>query len=105
MRISLQQVLRRHHLPGDAEAALHGPGRDKRILQTVQTAVLCQSLDCRDGAAIDFNREHEAGIDGTFVHQDRARATLTHLAALLGPGQVQLVAEQVEQRGTGRHLE
>ena len=49
--------------------------------------------------ALVHHRERQAGHDAAAVDQDRAGAALAEAAALLGPGQVQAVAQGVEQRG------
>jgi hypothetical protein len=45
--------------------------------------------------------ERQAGIDAPAVDDDRAGAALAVVAALLGAGQVQVLAQRVEQRGAG----
>ena len=42
--------------------------------------------------------EREAGIDAPAVDQDGAGAALAAVAALLGAGQVEALAQEVEQR-------
>jgi hypothetical protein len=39
-----------------------------------------------------------AGIHRLSVQQDRARATLATVAGALGPGQIEMVAEHLEER-------
>jgi len=47
----------------------------------------------------------EAGIDPPPVDQHRARAALAVIAALLGGGQVEMVAQRIEQGRPRRELE
>ena len=51
--------------------------------------------------AVLHDRQRQAGIDPPAVDQHRAGAALAVVAALLGAGQVELVAQQVEERGPG----
>ena len=48
--------------------------------------------------AVAADREREAGIDPAPVDVDRAGAALPAVAALLGPGQIEAFAKQIEQR-------
>ena len=57
-----------------------------------------QALDGRDLAAVRLDRQDEAGVDDAAVQADRAGAALAHEAALLRAGQLEVVAEHVEQR-------
>jgi hypothetical protein len=43
------------------------------------------------------DREREAGVDAPAVDDDRTGAALTVIATLLGPSEVQMLAQRVEQ--------
>ena len=45
--------------------------------------------------------QDQAGIDGLPVEEHRAGPALTYPTAFLGPGQPQLVAEQIDQTEVG----
>ena len=45
-----------------------------------------------------LTREREAGIDPPAVDEDRAGAALAAIAALLGAGEVETLAQEVEKR-------
>ena len=64
-----------------------------------------QALDGGDFGAVLHHRERQAGIDPPPVHQHRAGAALAVVAALLGSGQIEMVAQRVEQGRPRRHLE
>src|ERR1700722_14780785 len=49
--------------------------------------------------------EGETGVDAATVNVDRACSALTVITAFLGAGQRKILAEAVEQRGTGVKLE
>ena len=64
----------------------------------MQPAAVGHALDGRDLAPLALDRKHQAGEHGLAVDQDRARPALAELAAVLGAGEVQLLAEHLEQR-------
>ena len=57
-----------------------------------------QSLHGRHLAAVGRRREHHAAVHPAAVEQDRARPAFAAVAALLGAGQVEVLAQQVQQR-------
>ena len=54
-------------------------------------------LDRRDVAAIGLDGEHRAGLDRLAVDVDGARAALAGVAADVGPGEVEVLADQLDQ--------
>src|ERR1700704_359260 len=91
--------MRCHHLTWDAEPTLHcAPGKE-RVLQAAELSVLAQTFDCGHLAARHLGCKHQAGIDGAAIGQDGAGTTLAGIAALLGPGEFQIVADEVQQGG------
>ena len=56
-------------------------------------------------AAVRLDGEHEARVDAPPVDEHRARAALADEAALLGAGQPEVVAQDVEQRVVRRDLD
>ena len=78
---------------------------DERLLQRMQRAVRRQSLDGGDLGAVLHDRQREAGIDPPPVDQHGAGAALAVIAALLGAGQIEMVAQRVEQGRPRRELE
>ena len=90
---------RRHDLAGRAVAALEGIVLDERRLHRMQAAIVGQALDRGDRLALAHHRQRQAGHDAPAIQQDGAGAALAEAAALLGAGQVQPVAQRVEQRG------
>ena len=51
-----------------------------------------------DRAAFAFHGEHHAGKDRLAVEQHGAGAALPELAAVLGPGELEVLAQDLEQR-------
>ena len=56
-----------------------------------------QPLDRLDRPAVRLARGHEAGADLLAVEPDRARAAVARVAADLGPGQPEVLAQDVDQ--------
>src|SRR5262249_42470117 len=77
------------------EGSLHGVERTGRA----------QTLDGDDVVVLMHDRKGQAGIDPPAVDQHSAGAALPVVAALLGAGEVEVLAEGVEQRGTEVYLE
>src|SRR5262245_60768104 len=99
------QAGRRADLSRRAIAALEGVVLDEGVLQGVQGAILGQPLDGRDMRAILHDGKRQAGIDAPAVDQDGASSALAMVAALLGTGQVEAVAQGVEQGRPGRDID
>ena len=78
-------------MPGDADAALRRPVLDERVLDAVEALALDQALDGLDRGAVGLIGQHQARVHGLAVHEDGARAALALAAALLGPGQPQVL--------------
>jgi hypothetical protein len=70
---------------------------DERALHGVQLAAAAQALDGADLAALTGDRQGEAREDGPAVDDDRAGAAGALVAALLRTGQVEMLAEGVEE--------
>ena len=76
---------------------------DERRLQRVQRARRAEPFDGGDLAALVLHGQREAAVDALAVDQHRAGAAGALVAALLGAEQVQLLAQQIEQRGAHVH--
>ena len=99
-RVRLQQLLGRHDHAGDAEAALDRAGQDERLLDQVRPIRRAQALDRRDLRALERGDPGDAREDGLAVDEDHAGAALAlAVARLLGPGQAEVLPDQVEQDG------
>ena len=105
MRVGRQQVSRGDDHAWNAEAALNGAGFDERLLHRIELSVSAQSFDRDDILAIAFDGEHETSVDRTAVQQHRAGAALAFGAAFFRAGQIQLVAQRLEQRVMRLHIE
>ena len=97
-RLRAQQALGRHDLSRRAVAALERVLVGERLLDRPQLLAAHQALDGRDLVALGLERERQAGVARHAVDQHRAGAALAALAAGLGAGQAEPLAEDVEQR-------
>ena len=71
---------------------------DEGGLHRMQRVALGEALDGDDVGAVVADGERQAGIDAPAVDQHGAGAALAAVAALLGAGEVEPLAQQVEQR-------
>src|SRR5262245_2184756 len=102
-RVPVEQGLGRHDHAVAAEAALAGLLGDERALEGLELLDRPQALDCRD-LALDRRRgRRDARPRGAAVDEDRARPALSQAAAELRAVQLEIVAQDVEQRGIRIH--
>ena len=103
-----QEVVDGDHEARGAEAALHAAGLDHRLLDVGEDVARQrrvprlapgrrETLDGGDGAPDRRLGQLEAGAHEHAVDQHRARAALALLAGVLGAGQPEPVAQDVEQ--------
>ena len=70
---------------------------DEGLLDGVERIAAHQSLDGGDRSSLALDRQHETTVDWLGLKKDRAGAAVAHVAAGLGAGQADLVAERVQQ--------
>ena len=70
---------------------------DEGGLNGVQDFALGQPFDRGDLRAVQADGKRQTGIDAPAVDQHRAGAALAAVAALLGSGEIEPLAQQVEQ--------
>src|SRR5262249_44964236 len=95
---AVEQRLGRHQEARSADAALQSCVLEKFSLQGVQLLAVGETLDRDDLASLRLDPEDEAGADHATVEDDAARAAVAGRAALLGPGQLEAVAQHLEER-------
>src|SRR4051795_4916794 len=88
-----------HDLAGSAIAALESITLYERRLQRMELIALGQALDGGDLATFHQSGERQTGLYPLTVHQDRAGATLTEPAAFFRAGELQVLAQCIEQCG------
>ena len=91
--------------PGRAVAALIAVVLHEGGLHRMQVVRRAQALDGGDLVALVHHRERQAGVDPPAVDDHRAGAALAVVAALLGAGEMQVLAQRIEQRGAGVDLQ
>ena len=98
-RVFLEQGRRRHHHPRRAKAALQPVVILKRLLDGAERAIGGRlPFDGLDFGAIGLDREHGAGFDRIAVHMDHTGAALAGVAAHMGAGQFQIIAQEMHQQ-------
>src|SRR5262245_38541957 len=96
--VALEQLPGGAQDPGRAVAALGGPELRERGLQGVRRVRPRQALDGDDRPSLALDREDEARQHRAPVEQDGAGAALPQLAAVLGPGEPEVLAQRLEER-------
>src|SRR5215831_1040847 len=89
------QFVGRQQHAGRAEAALRGVARDELALQLRDLAAIGQPLDGIHGLAGNLRRQREAAARDAAVDHHGACAADPVLAAEMGSGQLQLLAQEV----------
>jgi hypothetical protein len=97
-RISLQQSVGGHDLPGDAESALHRAMLHERFLQWVKVHLVMDALrQTFDGDNL-FSIRTFSGVNARHnrltIHKDGTRAALSFVAANLCPRQTKSFAQE-----------
>ncbi len=93
----LQQGGRAHQHPGGAVAALEGVVVAEGLLERRQLVALREPLDGLDARAVDLDGEQHAALHEPAVEDDAARAAVAGVAADVAAGQVEVVAEEVDE--------
>ena len=70
----------------------------KCLQYPAKIGLLCQPLDGDHRAPADLHGQEMASVHWLSVQQDRARPTLATVAGAFGPGQIEMVAEHLEER-------
>ncbi len=97
-----QHAERRAELSWGTVAALKRVVRDERLLEGVQVVAICrQPLDGDDLGILVRDSEGQAAIDASPVEQDGAGAALPVVAALLGAGESEPLAQRIQERRAG----
>src|SRR3972149_7035274 len=64
-----------------------------------------QTFDGRDLSPRGLDRQHQAGVHRPPVEEDRAGSTLAVVASPLGPGEIRLLAQEIEKKLPGVDLD
>ena len=93
-----QQRERRHHEAGRAEPALEGELSMNACWSGCSVSPSARPSIVVDVAAVGLHREHEARAHRLAVDEHRARAAHAVLAAEVGAGELELLAQEVGER-------
>jgi hypothetical protein len=77
---------------------MRGIERHEGSLHRMQRVGRAEALDGGDRLPVVHHGEGQTGVDPPVVHVHGARATLALIAALLGPGEADVLAQAIEQR-------
>jgi hypothetical protein len=97
--VVLHQVERAHDHAGRAEAALQRVIVAKRLLHRVQRVAVGDVLDGLDRAALGLHRQQRARLDRLAIDMDDAGAALAGVAADMGAGEAERLAQELHQQG------
>jgi hypothetical protein len=67
------------------------------FLQYAQLAGLCERLDCLDGLPLRLRERHKARFHQNAVDETRTCAAFAGATAFLVAGQIEVVADEIEQ--------
>ena len=93
----MQQGGGAHDHAGGAEAALEGVLVEEGLLHGSELAMLLEAFDGCDLCAASLRDEGLAGANGFAVEENGAGAAHALAAAVLGSGEIQIVAKDAEQ--------
>src|SRR4029079_5418604 len=99
-RLVSEEMHRRHHHAGRAEATLETVAFPEALLNRVQSSVCGEALDGRQVRSLGLHGEHRARLHRLAVDEHGARAADARLAPDVGPGQVAEVPQVVNQEET-----
>ena len=106
MRVPFQQADGCDYHPGRADATLRAAAFDERLLHRVQLSSTNRNcFDRLERAAFDLRYRHETTVHQLPVDQNAARAAFAFATTFFGSGEIQLLAQYVEQTLHGKGFE
>ena len=105
VRDAAQQVVGGHDLARDAEAALHAALVEEGLLQPAQDPPGARPSTVVTSPPSASTASTRHGVHDPTIEPHGAGAALADQAAFLGAGQLEVVAQDVEERVVRRHLE
>ncbi len=103
-RVLGEEGRQRHHHAGCAVAALQAVILAESLLDGVQLALVGHPLDRGDRRAVRLHGEHRAGLDRLPVDEHCARAARRRVAADVGAGEADHLAQIVHEQQARLHL-
>ena len=98
VRVVLEEVDRGHDHARRAEAALEAVLLPEGGLHRVELVTVREPLDGLDLGAVGLDGEHRARLDRPAVHVDGAGAALAGVAADVRAGEVEVLAERLDEQ-------
>jgi len=99
-----EQLHSRHHHARRTETALKAMTLAEGRLHRMQFALVTEPFDRRDLGALRLHSQDRAGFNGATVHVHGTGAALSGVATHVGSGEMQLVADQLDQEGPGINI-
>src|SRR5262249_23921452 len=96
--IAMYDVDRGHDHARSAEAALQAMIVAERRLHRMQLVALGNAFDGRDAGSCGLSRKHGAGFDRPAIDMHDTGAALAGIAADIGAGQVQMIAQELDKK-------
>ena len=96
--LAVHEVDRRHDHAGGAIAALEAVVLAEGRLHGVQVGALGEALDGRHDRGLTLDREDRAGLHRLPVQVDHAGAALAGVAADMGAGEAQVLAQELHEQ-------
>src|SRR5437899_580387 len=100
----LEEGVAGQHHPRRAEATLQAVLLHEAFLDGMELAVLLQPFDGGDVAAVGLHGQHRARLHGHAVEEDGAGAAVRGVAADVGAGEPEALAQQVDEQQARLHL-
>jgi hypothetical protein len=101
--VRAKERVRGDELSRRADAALESTMLDERLLQLRKLLAVREALDGNDCPAVHEDRGHQARGDDLSVELHRTCAAYADRAALLRPGEPEVVAQEVDEQALGRN--
>ncbi len=100
----VEQVHGGHHHAGGTEATLEAVFFLEALLDGVKITILGKAFHGNNFAAIDLSGQHGAGFCGLPIDQDVTGSAAARITANVGAGQLQVLAQEVDEQGPGLHF-
>src|SRR2546428_8138183 len=97
LRMFLEQTNGGHHHSRRADAALCSAAFDESLLYRMQLISSRDSFDRLNLCAVNLRDRHQTAINNLTINHHRASATFTFAATFFRSGQLQLLAQNIEQ--------
>ncbi len=97
----VQECLTRHYKTWGAVSELRGIVVNEGFLDWMQFVAARQRFDGCDLGSLSLNRKDHAGINGSIVHEDGARAAFATITHTLCACELKVISQCIEQRNAG----